>query len=139
MKLIHRDGTVLVLPNDLLWQDEFEWSPVSAVHEYALNGTLLIEESVKQAGRPISLSPPDNMQAWVSRATLQKLKDWAAQPKMRFTLQFEYATDKREFMVMFNHQQSPMGGSPVLGFPSHNAKDWFLTELKFVEVVGEAI
>ena len=73
MKLIKQpDGETLNLPNDLFWEDEFSWSPTVSEHSYALDGTLIVEQATKRAGRPISLLAPPNM-AWVSRATLEKL------------------------------------------------------------------
>lgn len=44
------------LPVDPVWVDEFgEWSPIEQSEEYSLTGALLIQQSVKQAGRPITL------------------------------------------------------------------------------------
>ena len=63
MQLIHQ-GESLKLPDDLLWEDEFSWSPTVSEHSYALDGTLIVEQATKRAGRPISLVAPPNM-AWV--------------------------------------------------------------------------
>ena len=121
------------LPNDLLWRDEFDWSPVEATQTYTLTGALIIESSVRQAGRPISLSADQDM-AWVTRETLSKLKTWAAIPARKFNLTFEYATDTRSFLVVFNHGKDPTKGSPVLGFPMHKDGDYFTCALNFMEV-----
>lgn len=46
----------ITLPPDLLWTDEFSWQPVGQQVEYSLTGALGIEESAKQAGRPMTLT-----------------------------------------------------------------------------------
>lgn len=134
MKLINQDNEELLLPNDLWWSDEFEWSSVTAAHEYALDGTLIVEQAVKQAGRPITLKQPDSTMAWISRSTLQKLKQWADIQDARFTLKFEYEQDKRVFTVIFDNRSSPLSGSPVIGFPQHGSNDWFVSEIRLIEV-----
>jgi hypothetical protein len=123
------------LPNDLLWSDEFDWSPVESNQTYTLTGALVIESSVRQAGRPISLSADQDM-AWVTRQTLSKLKNWAAIPARQFRLIFEYKTDTREFLVVFNHSKDPAKAKPVLGFPMHKDGDYFTVALNFIEIAA---
>ncbi len=125
---------VIDLPNDLLWTDEFDWSPVESTQTFSLTGALIIEYGEKQAGRPISLSADQDM-AWVTRETLSKLKAWAAIPARKFNLIFEYENDVRQFLVVFNHSKDATKGSPVLGFPMHNDGDDFTCALNFMEVV----
>ncbi len=67
----------LTLPAGLAWSDEFAWSPVSASSSYSLTGALIIERSIKQAGRPITLigqSSGNDHTAWITRANLLTLK-----------------------------------------------------------------
>lgn len=125
----------LLLPNDLLWSDEFSWGPVVSTLSYTLTGSLVIEQGKKQAGRAITLQADQDM-AWVSRATLNQLYAWAALVDRRFALVLEYPNDNRRLTVAFNHGQGdPVQASPVKGFPSHSAGDWFKVTLKFLEVV----
>jgi hypothetical protein len=124
----------LELPNDLLWSDEFDWSPLESTNTYTLTGALIIEQGVRQAGRPISLTADPEL-AWVTRTTVQTLRAWAAIPNRKFKLVFEYTTDVRQFLVVFRTTGDPIKSSPVKGFPSHKAGDWFRIELKFLEVV----
>lgn len=125
----------LALPNDLLWSDEFEWSPVAANNQYSLGGSLIIQQGVRLAGRPISLRPPEQDMAFVPRSTVQTLRDWAAIPGRKFRLTFEYPTDTREFVVVFAHAEDPISAEPAKGFPSHKAADWFRVSPKFIEVI----
>ena len=46
----------VLLPDDLVWSDEFEWAPVEQVVTPTLSGALLVEETAKPEGRPLTLS-----------------------------------------------------------------------------------
>lgn len=124
----------LALPNDLLWTDELSWTPVVATNTYTLTGSLIIEQGVRQAGRPITLQADPDM-AWVTRTTVETLRAWSAITDRRFKLVLQYPTDTREFLVVFRHDGDPIQASPVKGFPEHRPDDWFRVALKFLEVV----
>ena len=128
-------SVVLALPNDLLWSDEFSWTPVTTNKSHSLSGALLIEQGVKQAGRPITLTALEDM-AWVTRETAMILLSWAAlagavenAPRV-FELEFEYVGDTRSFLVMIESIEA----KPVKEFPSHLSSDWFNVSLKLIEV-----
>lgn len=127
-------NAAIVLPNDMYWVDEFKWQPRVANSTYSLSGALIVEEGVRLAGRPITLQPPDDL-AWVPRATVSLLRQWASIPAKRFLLKLEYPTDTREFLVIFAPDGEPVESEPVKGFPQHRTDDWFKVKLKFVEVV----
>ncbi|MBZ4194218.1 MAG: hypothetical protein LAE24_07925 [Candidatus Contendobacter sp.] len=86
------------LPAGLCWSDEFAWSPLGQSSEYSLTGALLVQQSVKLAGRPITLtgtSSGTSHTAWLTRAqvlTLQAKLDTNAD--MTLTLH-----DSRTFTV----------------------------------------
>ncbi len=124
----------LALPNDLLWTDELSWTPVMATNTYTLTGSLIIEQGVRQAGRPITLQAEPDM-AWVTRTTVETLRAWSAIAGRRFKLVLEYPTDVRQFLVVFRHDGDPIAANPVKGFPEHRPDDWFRVSLKFLEVV----
>lgn len=124
------------LPNDMLWVDEFNWTPVASTSSYSLAGSLIIEQGVKLAGRPITLEMPDNEMAWISRATHEALRAAAALPARRFKLVFEYPSDIREFLVAFAPVDDPVDGRPIKGFPEHEPNAWFSVKLKFIEVAA---
>lgn len=123
----------LSLPNDLLWANEFEWSAVESTHTYSLSGALIVEQGVKQAGRPINLKAEADM-AWVTRAVVSTLHTWAAIPNRIFELGLEYAADTRTFNVIFDNSTTSVIAKPVKGFPGHSAGDYFHVELKLIEV-----
>ncbi|TND55365.1 hypothetical protein [Aeromonas veronii] len=70
----------VLLPDDLVWRDEFEWAPVEQVVTPTLSGALLVEETAKPEGRPLTLS------GHCSRAKVQELKGLEAQVAQLMTL-----------------------------------------------------
>lgn len=122
------------LPNDLLWKDEHSWTPVVSTVSYSLSGALLIDSGTMEAGRPITLEPPEESMGWVSRATADKLLLWAQSPTRKMTLVLEYPSDDRQFTVMFRHYDGAVEASPVKGFPGHSHDDWFTVAIRLIEV-----
>ena len=89
--------TIITLPDDLLWINEFEWNPVEQTTERSLTGALLIQEGQFNYGRPIVLSG-NGEAGWVSRLTVKNLfaLSKAANKIMTLTL-----PDSRQFSVIF--------------------------------------
>ncbi|WP_413165631.1 hypothetical protein [Aeromonas salmonicida] len=69
-----------LLPDDLVWRDEFDWSPVEQVVTPTLSGALVVEETPRSEGRPITLV------GHCARATVQRLKALEAVPGQLLTL-----------------------------------------------------
>ena len=118
------------LPDDLEWTDEFSWTPVEQSLSYSATGSLFIQESTKQAGRPITLQGAEDM-GWITRDTaeaLQTLKD-ASGTEMTLEL-----SDGRTFTVMFM-QESPIEISPLRRGAFFGADDYFkINSIKLMEV-----
>jgi hypothetical protein len=124
------DGVVLTLPNDLLWSDEHAWTPAVAAVSYLLTGALLVESAARQKGRPITLVGAADM-AWVTRATMDTLYDWATEPNRQFEVTL---ADDRRFVVAFRHHETAIEAEPVLGFPARSAEDKYRLTLRLFEV-----
>lgn len=95
------------LPDGLVWTDEFAWSPRVQKTDYSLTGALIVQEAVKQAGRPITLTGGKNF-AWLTRTeviALRALLD--AGTTMTLTLH-----DNRTFSVIAAGD-SPLAASPL--------------------------
>lgn len=133
--ILKRKATNETVPieDGFLWSDEFSWKPIEQNQEYAVNGTLIIQEGKKKSGRPITLSPSDS-QGWIKRSSLSILKDWSALQAEQFTLVFEYPHDTRQFNVIFNHAEGAIDAEPVKGFPAVSENDFYKATLKFIEV-----
>lgn len=71
MNTLTYDVTVVTLPDDMAWPDEFTWRAVEQKTSYGVTGALFVESALKLAGRTIEL------QADASALTglLQQLQD----------------------------------------------------------------
>lgn len=128
------DGQELTLPDDLLWSDEYTWTPAVASVSYLITGALLIQSAVRQSGRHITLVGAPDM-AWVTRATVEQLRTWAAAPvgetSGRFTLTLK---DQSAFTVAFRQAETPIEAEPVKGIPAQSDSDFYRLTLRFMEV-----
>ncbi|WP_339331727.1 hypothetical protein [Aeromonas caviae] len=70
----------VLLPDDLVWRDEFDWAPVEQVVTPTLSGALLVEETARPEGRPLTLV------GHCSRATVLALKELEALVAQTLTL-----------------------------------------------------
>ena len=127
-------GVALPLPGDLLWADEHAWSPAVASTSYLITGALLIQSATRQAGRPITLVGAPDM-AWVTRATVEQLRTWAALPVSNTTGRFELSLiDGRVFTVAFRHSETAIEAEPVLGIPARASTDFYRLTLRLLEL-----
>lgn len=125
-----RAGVVLDLGPDLIWEDEFQWSPVVQTKGFSTTGALLIDVGVRQAGRPFTLVSGDGY-AWLSHTTLQTLRAWAAMPAEVFGFE-RYG---EAFQVMFDHsEESGFSARPVAEFSDPQGHDFYIVTLKLIEV-----
>ena len=128
------DGVSLFLPDDLLWSDEHSWSPVVSSVFYLLNGALLVQSALRQAGRSITLVGAMDM-AWVTRAVVGQLHDWAGVPLSanagRFTLTL---ADGRALSVAFRHGETAIESEPVAGFPARMDSDFYRITVRLMQL-----
>lgn len=125
---------LITLPAGLRWEDEFAWSPLAQASEYSLTGSLLVEQTTRLAGRPITLIGGKDF-AWMTRSevsTLKTLLDTGA--AMTLTLH-----DARSFTVI------PAADEPLTVTPLPVVKEsgpanpssstrYVLESLKLIEV-----
>ena len=128
----------IVLDGDLIWTDEFQWTPVERSSDYSLTGVPIIQESVKQAGRPITLdSKPEsqselagsNSLIWMDRATVKALHTKASIPELTMTLTLG---DGRTFTVAF--REDGFNARPVRHITPHQDTDPYYLSIKLMTV-----
>lgn len=124
-------STTVTLPDALNWVDEYTWSPVEQTRQYTTTGALLIEESVKQAGRLITLEGSED-RTWCTRALVDQLHAWAALPGMTLSLTLR-GTPRS---VTFDHEKGALQGLPVLFYAdgSIESTDFYVPTLRFLEI-----
>lgn len=116
----------LTLPTDLIWVDEFDWSPVEQTQSYSITGALIIESGLKQAGRVMTLKG-DNESGLITRATLKDLYNKLNTQSMNLTL-----NDGRQFGVTFNHKAKPIEAKQQIEFSTQDDADLYTLSLSFL-------
>jgi hypothetical protein len=123
-------ATVLELPPDLYWEDEFGWHPVEQSAERTITGGLVLQYAARTTGRPITLRPYEQTCAWMPATTLQQLQTWAATPGVELELLLRGVTRT----VVFRHQDTAIEAEPVLHFDDLQPGDFYLATLRFMTV-----
>ncbi len=135
MKLIRLATSETVpLEDGFLWPDEFSWKAIEQSQDYAMDGTLIIQEGKKKSGRPITLQPADPQMGWIRLRELRTVLEWSRLQEENFKLQFEQPHDSRKFTVKFNHQDGALEATPVKGIPAVSLDDYFNVTLRFTEL-----
>lgn len=124
-------STTVTLPDALSWTDEYTWSPVEQTKTYTTTGALLIEEGVKQAGRPITLEGSED-RTWCTRALMDTLHAWVATSAIVLTLTLRGVARS----VTLDHEKGALQGFPVLFFEdgSIESTDFYVPTLRFLEL-----
>lgn len=104
---------------------------------YSLTGSVLVDVGTKQAGRPITLEPPEASMGWVPRSTALALQEWLTPANRKLTFSIGTGEAVREFTVMFRHSDGALEGAPVKGFPEYNADAWYSITLRLIEVPND--
>lgn len=124
-------STTLTLPDELNWTDEYTWSPVEQTKTYTTTGALLIEEGVKQAGRPISLEGAEDS-TWCTRALVDQLHAWARTANIVLTLTLRGVARS----VTFDHERGALQGLPLIFYADGSiaSDDWYVPTMRFIEL-----
>jgi len=91
------------LPEEMIWQDEFEWAAVKANTKRTIQGKHIVRESLvpDDAGRDITLTS-DN--AWATRSEVEVLRSLTDELTREFILTMH---DGRTFSCRFRHWDPP--------------------------------
>lgn len=132
MSITLSDNTTSIsLHPDLFWNDENNWNPVEQSVERSITGALIVQTAQRVAGRPITLQPEDNSSAWMTRETLDALRNWAAVPGKQMTLTLR-GTDRT---VMFRHHDGEaIVATPVVHYSDVVSTDWYRVTIRLMEL-----
>jgi hypothetical protein len=117
----------LTLPPDLIWENEFAWRQVEQTTEYASTGALVIDQWVKQAGRPMTLKG-DMTYGWALRSLIATLNAWAAQTELQLTL----LRNGTAWAVIFDHAAGSIEAEPVVPYSDPEDGDSYTLTLRFL-------
>ncbi len=123
------NSEVIDLPEDLLWEDEFSWSRIAqSPPVYMLSGAVDIQQGIKKAGRPITLT---GEWAWITRGELEVLHSWSEVPELTMTLTHY---DGRTFNVMWRLHEVATNATPVQYTTPETADDNYTVTLRLMTV-----
>ena len=119
----------LILPEDLIWDDEFDWTPMAKSAVYAVNGALHLHNALKQKGRTITLVG-DASSAWIDRGGIEALYALlSSAAPMSLTL-----NDGRVFSVTFAPGDAPISTRPIVVYSDPISFDWHSLTVKLIQV-----
>ena len=126
-------GAVIVLSDSLYPESEHDWSAIVSNTKYALDGTMIVEQSVRQAGRPYVMQAPDG-HGVLSRATINALK--SERDKLGATFWLDYLADGavKRVKVMFDTTGEAIEAKPVKNTTSPELTDYYNVMLRFLEI-----
>lgn len=117
----------IALPDDVIWTDEHEWTPVKQSASRTLGGRLIVEYGQLIVGRPITLNCH-----WLSFTTLNQLIVLRDEPGVTMLLTL---SDGRVLNTLFRHSEGdPVKATPVIDYPAYDADDQFDVTLKLMEI-----
>jgi hypothetical protein len=119
----------ITLP-DLVWVDEYDWTPVVQSEGYTLTGALVVEAATKLKGRPLTLQGSEGS-SWATRATVDALRALAVQPGLQMTFTHH---DARVFTVVFRQGETPLEARLIVDYMNPEAADYYSLTLRLMEV-----
>ena len=127
-------GAIIELDDELYPSDEHEWSSLVSSTKYALDGTMIVEQSVRKAGKPYTMQAPSDM-GFLTRSTVNALK--AERDKLGATFWLDYRADgqvKRVKVIFDTTGDDAVTAKPVKEFISPSLDDLFIVTLKLLEI-----
>lgn len=125
------NASSLTLNPDLAWVDQYDWHPVEQNVERTLSGALIVSAATRTNGRPITLQAADENSGWMTKATLDALRNWAAVPGKTLTLTL---TGTARTVVFRHDEGAAIQATPVVFYSDLASDDWFRVVLRFLEV-----
>lgn len=132
-------ATVITLPEDLHWVDELTPWKVSQVIEYSLTGAMIIQESAKLAGRPITLqsgTAGGSAYGWATREqveALQALEATAGGANMTLSVPTHEAAN-RTYTVRFRRDTAAIEAAQIKIVLPPAPTDWYSLVLRLIVV-----
>lgn len=131
MTITLSDGfTTITLHEDLLWSDELKWNPIEQTAQRTITGALIVSTAARTGGRPITLEPENDESAWMSRETVESLRNFAAVAGQELVLTLGAST----YDVIFRHQDNGFEARPVVHYNDTDDGDFYLCVVRLMEI-----
>lgn len=132
MSITLSDGTTTVnIHPDVYWSDEYTWQPVAQSVTNTITGALVVQSAATEAGRTITLEPLDDDSAWLRKAVVDQLRNWASVAGQTLTLTLRGAS---RTVIFRHHDGGAMSADPVVFYSDADSTDWYRVTLRFMEV-----
>ncbi len=120
----------MTLPDNLLWVNEFDWTPVAQSTDRSLTGSLIVSESLMTYGRSIVLGDGGN--SWFMLAELNTLFALSEIPKKKMLLTLPGG---RECTVIFDRSEgSPIEAQQVLPLSEPSEDHFYAVVIRLLTV-----
>jgi hypothetical protein len=122
----------VTLPDDLLWQNEFEWNQALQSQARTLSGALVVQSAANLYGRPIRLAGGDDG-GWITRATAKAIRALEADPTKVMTL--TGLNDEPPLAVIFDRTAGAAFESQmILRWANPDDSTWYSCALRLLTV-----
>lgn len=121
-----KGATVVTLPDDLVWRDEFDWRTQVVTRSYSIGGALITDSVARLAGRPMTL-----VHDGVARSVVLQLAALADQSPGDMTLVHLGVSHT----VQFAYDQSPLQAAQAFAeYADPAATDEYSLTLRLIKV-----
>lgn len=126
-------GAAITLSDSLYPEGEHDWSAIVSNTKYALDGTMIVEQSERKAGRPYIMQAPDG-HGVLTRETVNALK--SERDKLGATFWLDYLADGtvKRVKVIFDTTGEAIEAKPVKNTTSPELTDYYNVTLSFLEI-----
>lgn len=114
---------------DLLWTDEYAWNPVVGDIAYTVSGALIVEESVMQSGRPITLASTESG-GWTTKAVVDALRQLSLATGNTLALNLHGTTRT----VIWKRSGNSVEAEPVVAYSDPSPDTRYRITLRLLEV-----
>lgn len=119
------------LPDDLVWSDELNYSAVAQNKQRTLTGSLIVQESLKLKGRPITLTGSAE-HGWIERSVLLQIQALVDTVDNDMVLIF----NSQSYNVRFDRENgnSPIETQQIIDCSDPSANDPYSITVKLMTV-----
>lgn len=97
------NGLPLCCNDNLIWEDETDWSPLDMEKRYGQTGDIIVQSGLKRGGRPVTLKDD-----WATRSQLDALFGTMTSPGPHLL-----DLDGHQLRVYWDATQTPIEATPL--------------------------
>ncbi len=130
-----KSGERINLNEHFVWEDEYQYSNLAQQQSRLITGALLIENSIKQSGRPITLSlkkTPQGLEGGANREDVEELLKWS---EKYFSESLLLSINNRLFEVVWRaHDGLPVEADNVMRISNPTPETYVELILRFTQL-----